>query len=147
MSFAKKGIRSKNEITLDMARRIIEAVKAEAERIGVKAVVAVCNSGARLVSVDSMDDAYIASYDIAVGKAYTCASIKMPTKALKHLSQPGADLYGIQHTNSGQIVIFGGGEPLFYNGECIGAVAVSGGSEDEDTYLGEYGLRVFEGEI
>ena len=147
MNFENKGLRTKNEITLALARKIIDAVKIEAEKIGVKAVVAVSDSAARIISVDSMDDAYVASYDIAVNKTFTCASLKMPTKILKHLSQPGADLYGIQNTNEGKIVIFGGGEPLFYNGECVGAVGVSGGSEAEDTYLGEVGLKKFEEEI
>ena len=147
MSFEPKGLRNKYEITLSLARKIIESVKDEAEKIGVRAVVAVSDSSGRIISVDSMDGAYIASYDIATNKAYTCASLKMPTKKLKHLSQPGADLYGIQHTNAGKIVIFGGGEPLFSQGECVGAVGVSGGSEAEDTYLGEIGLKKFEEEI
>lgn len=147
MSSEHKGLRIKNEITLSLARKIIEAVKREAEKIGVKAVVAVADSAGRIVSVDSMDGAYIASYDIAASKAFTCASLKMPTKTLKNLSQPGADLYGIENTNDGKIVIFGGGEPLLYKGECVGAVGVSGGSEAEDTYLGEVGLKSFEEEI
>lgn len=147
MSSEHKGLRIKNEITLSLARKIIEAVKREAEKIGVRAVVAVADSAGRIVSVDSMDGAYIASYDIAASKAFTCASLKMPTKTLKNLSQPGADLYGIENTNDGKIVIFGGGEPLLYKGECVGAVGVSGGSEAEDTYLGEVGLKSFEEEI
>lgn len=147
MSSEHKGLRIKNEITLSLARKIIEAVKREAEKIGVSVVVAVADSAGRIVSVDSMDGAYIASYDIAASKAFTCASLKMPTKTLKNLSQPGADLYGIENTNDGKIVIFGGGEPLLYKGECVGAVGVSGGSEAEDTYLGEVGLKSFEEEI
>ena len=71
----------------------------------------------------------------------------MSTKNLKNLAQPGGDLYGIQNTNGGKIVIFGGGEPLIYKGECVGAIGVSGGSEAEDTYLGEVGLKAFENEM
>ena len=147
MSAAENNIRIKPEMTLALAKKIAEKVEKEAEKIGVKAVIAVSDSGARIILAEAMDGAYIASYDIATNKAYTSASIKMPTKVLKHLSQPGGDLYGIQNTNGGRIVIFGGGEPLKYKGECIGAVGVSGGSEAEDTYLGEVGLKAFEDEI
>ena len=50
----------------------------------------------------------------------------MSTAELANLSQPGQPLYGIQHTNEGKIVIFGGGEPLEIDGKIIGAIGVSG---------------------
>ena len=65
-----------------------------------------------------------------------------PTFA-KELSQPGQDLYGIQFTNNGKIVIFGGGEVLEYEGKIIGALGVSGGSAAEDTAIAAYGKEVF----
>ena len=69
----------------------------------------------------------------------------MSTSALKPLSQPGGSLYGIQFTNNGKIVIFGGGDPLMgEGGKIIGGLGVSGGSEEQDTALSEYGKRYFE---
>jgi uncharacterized protein GlcG (DUF336 family) len=94
-----------------------------------------------------MDDSYIASYDIAVNKAFTSVSLKMSTKTLKSLAQPGGELYGIQNTNGGKIVIFGGGIPLMRGGRVIGAIGVSGGSEKQDSYLGDFALKVFEENI
>lgn len=130
------------EVTLKMAVKLIEKVEAEAARMGVNAVIAVTNKGGRPVAVHCMDESYIASYDIALNKAYTCAALKMPTSVLKKLSQPGNDLYGIQHTNNGQIVIFGGGVPITADGKVIGGLGVSGGSEAEDTALAEYGEKM-----
>lgn len=132
------------DITLDIAREVSDAVRKKAAEMGVKAVVAVANSGARPILVECMDDAYIASYDIAVNKAYTVVSLKMSTSTLKNLSQPGQSLYGIQFTNNSQMVIFGGGEPLTVGGKVVGGLGVSGGSEEEDTYLGDYGKQIFE---
>lgn len=132
------------KLTLDMALKLTEEVKKKAAEMGVKAVVAVSDSGANTISVQSMDDAYIASYDIAVNKAFTVVSLKMPTSKLKHLAAPGGSLYGIQFTNGGKIVIFGGGVPLYNkNGEIIGGLGVSGGSEKEDTYLADFGGEIF----
>ncbi len=133
------------DMNLSAARRLSEKVRARAKEMGVNAVVAVSNKGANPVLVECMDDSYIASYDIAVGKAYTVVSLKMPTSKLKSLAQPGGSLYGIQFTNGGKIVIFGGGEPLYNKkGELIGGLGVSGGSEAEDTALAEYGKKIFE---
>ena len=131
------------KVTLEIARKLIHKVEEKAKEIGVKAVVAVANDGGNIVAVECMDDSYIASYDIAVNKAFTCAALKMPTTTLKKLAQPGQDLYGIQFTNNGRIVIFGGGVPLCNGDKTIGGLGVSGGSEEQDTLLAEYGERVF----
>ena len=132
------------EMTLNLALKLTDAVKQKADEMGVKAVVAVSNAAGNPVSVQCMNDAYIASYDIAVNKAYTVAALKMPTSALKSLAAPGGELYGIQFTNGGKIVIFGGGVPLYNKaGKIIGGLGVSGGSEGEDTSLAEYGGEIF----
>ncbi len=134
-----------SNVTLDMALALAQSVREKAAEIGVKAVVAVADKGANPVLVQCMDDAYIASYDIALNKAYTSVALKMPTWKLSELAKPGSSLYGIQFTNNGRIVIFGGGEPLCNrNGEIIGALGVSGGSESEDTALAAYGKEIFE---
>ena len=134
-----------SDMTLDMALTLAEAVREKASEIGVKAVVAVSNRGGNPVLVQCMDDSYIASYDIALNKAYTSVALKMPTCRLSELAKPGSSLYGIQFTNQGKIVIFGGGEPLYNRkGEIIGAIGVSGGSESEDTALAAYGKEIFE---
>lgn len=138
------AIGTKGGITLDTANALIEKVKAKASEMGLKVVIAVADSAANPVSVQCMDGAYIASYDIAFNKAYTVTALKMPTTKLAELAAPGGSLYGIQFTNQGRIVIFGGGVPLYdKNGFLVGGLGVSGGSESEDTYLAEYGGEVF----
>ena len=131
-------------LTLDSARRLSEKIRQEAARIGVNAVVAISDKAGRPILVECMDDAYIASYDIALNKAYTVTALKMSTSTLKPLAQPGQPLYGIQFTNQGQIVIFGGGEPLTVGGAIVGGLGVSGGSEEQDTALAAYGKEIFE---
>ena len=105
-------------------------------------VIAVSDHAGRITAVHCMDGAYIASYDIAVNKTFTSAGLKMSTAELANLSQPGQPLYGIQHTNEGKIVIFGGGEPLEIDGKIIGAIGVSGGTAEQDTMLAAYGKEV-----
>lgn len=140
-----RQIKSPQEITLDIALLLAKKVRAKANEMGVKAVIAVSNRAGHPVLAECMDDSYIASYDIAVQKAFTVVSLKMSTSTLKPLAQPGGSLYGIQFTNGGKIVIFGGGEPLKNSkGEIIGGIGVSGGSEAQDTALAAYGKEIFE---
>ena len=143
-----KNVLSQNhmKMSLLLAKKIIDGVMQKAEEIGVNAVVAVADEGARPVAVECMDNSYIASFDIALNKAYTVVSLKMSTKNLQPLAQPGAPLYGIQFTNDSKIVIFGGGVPLEYNGEIIGGLGVSGGTEEQDTFLADFGGRLFKEE-
>lgn len=133
----------KHVMTLDKANALIEKVRARAEEMGIPVVIAVADKAGRTVAVQCMDDAYIASFDIAVNKAFTSASLKMSTEKLSTLSQPGQSLYGIQFTNGGKIVIFGGGEVLEADGKIVGALGVSGGSAEEDTALAAYGKEAF----
>ena len=115
--------------------------------MGVNVVVAISDEGARPVAVECMDDSFIASYDIALNKAYTVVSLKMSTADLKPLSQPGASLYGIQFTNNNKIVVFGGGVPLKYKGKimilfgnCRGArdMLISASCQDRELMLRQW---------
>jgi len=132
---------SVSSINLCMAKRLIAKVEEKAKEMGLSVVVAVSDSAGNPVAVECMDGSYLASYDIAVKKAYTVVALKMSTLTLKNLSQPGQSLYGIQFTNDGKLVIFGGGDPLIYNSNIIGGIGVSGGSEDQDVELSEYGAK------
>ena len=135
----------KSKMTLALADKLADAVLAEAKRIGVKAVVCISDAAGNPKVVKSDDDAYIASYDVAVNKAFTVVALKMSTIKLKPLAQPGASLYGIQFTNGGKIVIFGGGDELKNpKNEIIGGIGVSGGSEEQDTALSAWGKKYFE---
>ena len=134
----------KQDMSLELAKAVSSRVEERARQMGVKAVIVVMNSGANPVLAHCMDDSFIASYDVAFNKAYTVVGLKMSTIKLKELAQPGGSLYGIQNTNGGRIVIFGGGEPLVVGERIVGGLGVSGGTEDEDTALAAYGRQAFE---
>ena len=131
-------------MTLRLALKLIEKIEVRAEEWNIRVVTAVSDAGGRPVAVHCMDGAYIGSFDVALNKAYTSIAFQMSTEKLGRLSQPGESLYGIQFTNQGKIVIFGGGEPLEHNGRIIGALGVSGGTARQDTELAAYGRAVFE---
>ena len=134
-----RKMKASSTMNLKLALALIERVEAKAEEMGVKAVVAVSDASGRPVAVHCMDGAYIGSFDVALNKTYTSVAFRMSTAKLAELAAPGGSLYGIQFTNEGKIVIFGGGEPLYLDDVMVGAIGVSGGTAEQDTYLGAYG--------
>jgi uncharacterized protein GlcG (DUF336 family) len=131
-------------ISLEDAKFLAEKVEKKAKEMGVNAVVAIADEGGNLKLCECMDNSYLASRDVAINKSYTVVALKMSTAKLATLARPDGPLYGIQHTNGGRIVIFGGGDPLELGGRIIGGLGVSGGSAEQDTALSAYGKKVFE---
>lgn len=136
----RMGIQGK--ITLEGAKRLIEKIEKEAARQGKKAVIAVCGPDGNPIAVHVMDGAFLVSFDVAMKKAYTSVAVKMSTKELSVLAQPGQTFYGVDKMDGGKIVIFGGGVPLKVGDTIIGGLGVSGGTGEEDHALAEYGLSV-----
>jgi len=53
------------------------------------------------------------------------------------LAQPGQPLFGIQESNAGKVVIFGGGIPVMFDGSIVGAVGASAGTVEQDIAVAE----------
>ncbi len=125
-------------ITLEQAERVIEAARQKAKDIEVPMTIAVVDTGGNLVALARMDDAILASLDIAIGKAYTAVAMRMSTADLAPVVQPGQPLYNIEVANQPRtLVTFGGGIPLQVNDEVVGGVGVSGGTPDQDQEVAE----------
>lgn len=131
-------------MSLALATELIGRIEAKAAEWGMRVVAAVSDASGRPVAVHCMDGAYIGSFDVALNKTYTSIAFQMSTAELGALSRPGGSLYGIQFTNQGRIVIFGGGELLKAGDAIVGALGVSGGSAEQDTALAAYGKEIFE---
>ncbi|MCR5715695.1 MAG: heme-binding protein [Lachnospiraceae bacterium] len=131
-------------ICLRAAKALIKRVEQEAASRGMAVVIAVADKAGHPVAIHCMDGAYIGSFDVALNKTYTSIAFKMSTAQLGKLSGPGQPLYGIQYTNGGRIVIFGGGEPLMIGDRIVGSVGVSGGTAQQDTDLAAFAKQYFE---
>lgn len=132
-------------ITLDTAKELINAAERRAEEIDNPMVIAVANSEGNLIAQHRMDDAWLASVSISRNKAYTSAALDMPTHELAEPSEPGNSLYGLQTTDEGRIVIFGGGYPLTdEDGDVVGAFGVSGGAVEQDMEVAQAGVSRWE---
>ena len=130
-------------VTLEDARRVISAAEKKAIEIGQPMNIAVVDAGGNLVAHVRMDGAGIGSIDISINKAYTSRAFDLATKDLAEHSQSGGQFFGIHASNSGKIIIFAGGIPLYSEGQVVGAIGVSGGSGEQDHAVAEAGAAVF----
>lgn len=134
------------KISLDSTKKLIDSAEKESENIGVQMVISILDDGGNLIATHRMDDAWLASIDIAHNKAWTSVALKMPTSNLEEATVPQAELWGLNTTNQGKIVVFGGGIPLEKDGKVIGAVGVSGGAVPQDVQVAEAAVNAFEKE-
>jgi len=131
------------KLNLETAQKCIAAAEQKAKDLGVQMVISIVDEGGNLIATHRMDDAWIASLDVAPNKAWTSVALKMPTAALASETVPNASLYGLNTTNDGRIVVFGGGIPFEREGKVIGAVGVSGSSVDHDIQVAEAAAAAF----
>ena len=130
-------------VTLQDARRVIEAAEQQATKIGQPMNIAVADAGGNLVAHVRMDGAWMGSVDISIKKAWTSRAFDIATKDLAPLAQPGKDFYGIHASNDGRVMIFAGGIPLKRGDQVVGAIGVSGGSGKQDHEVAEAGAKAF----
>lgn len=103
--------------------------------------IAVVDPSGILVAFLRMDNAFLGSIDLSQKKARTAVLFSglFSSADLYSQVQPGAPLYGIEQTNGG-LVVFGGGVPIFVDGQLIGGVGVSGGTVDQDVAVARAGV-------
>jgi cob(I)alamin adenosyltransferase len=118
-------------LTLADCDRMIAAGMRCAEQIGVPMVLSVVDANGDVLETRRMDDALIVSIALAAHKAYTAATVRLPTHELATLAQPGQPFFGIE-ASLPQVTLVGGGLPVKQAGKVAGAVGVSGGSIEQD---------------
>ncbi|MCW1754295.1 GlcG/HbpS family heme-binding protein [Rhizobium acaciae] len=121
-----------NTLTLSDAKQMLQAGEAKAANLGIPYNIAVVDAGGALIAFTRQDGALAGSIDLAIGKAKTARLFDKTTEYLAELAQPGAPLFGIEQSNGGNVVIFGGGLPVKYDDQIIGAVGTSAGSVEQD---------------
>lgn len=127
-------------ITLACAKQLAQQAEIKAQEINVPMTIAVLDASCNLVLHQRMEDALQTSIHVALNKAYSAVSFKVPTYQLASLMQPGAELYGIQHTDP-RLICFGGGFPIWLNNKLVGGLGVAGGTVAEDMSVAQFALK------
>ena len=137
------GIKTTGIWTEENCAALYRAAAAESAKIGISITFAIADESGTVIYFHSQPGAVLASVPIAQNKAYTSVAMRMPTGDLSKIAAPGGALFGI-NTADPKLVIFGGGFPLFKDGNLIGAIGISGGSVPEDEQIGKAVLAVFD---
>ncbi|GAA0706778.1 hypothetical protein GCM10008904_15700 [Paraclostridium ghonii] len=138
-----KKLNEIKELSLDIVKEMAKAAEQKAQEMNVPVIFAAVDSGANLMLMHRMEEAFITSIDIAINKAYTAACLKQGSHNIAQCVQPGQSLYGLQLTNNCKIVPFGGGLPVIVDGKVVGAVGVSGGTVEEDMTIAQAAIDAF----
>jgi glc operon protein GlcG len=125
------------------AMKIVAAIQQELEKGGRGAAVAVADEHGELVALLRTDGCPLASINNAINKAFTAARERKESKEIGNSSREK----GWPMTNFGDLryIAWGGGVPIVYQGQVVGAVGVSGLPEEEDMVLARMGAALING--
>ena len=125
-------------IPVEKALQLVQAAHTEAESIDLAITAVVVDESGRLVALGRMDGARPISVDIATNKAYTAASFKQPTQELSGVAGQ-AWFQSLIVSSNGKVTAGGGAIPL----AAGGALAVAGGTDEQDHRCAEAAMRRF----
>lgn len=134
-------------ISIEMARKVLEACKQRAKELRSPVSIAVVDAGGHLVLFERMMAPYgFATGDISIAKAHTAVMFNQSTD---DVAQWGAAIPGFASSlasmTSGKFIMAAGGWPLRINGVTIGGVGVSGGNAPgRDDEIARAGLGIME---
>jgi glc operon protein GlcG len=135
-------MRTLHTIDYSEAKRAVDLIVEKASQMQKAAVVAVADSHGDLICLARMDGAPVSSIRVAMNKAWTSARERKPTKEIGEKVKHPEKGHDIAYYGDPMYVGWGGGLPVWKNGEVVGAVAVSGLSSNEDIELAALGVEL-----
>jgi glc operon protein GlcG len=127
------------------ARQIIDRIVEKTLAMNKAAVIAVADSHGELIAFGRMDGAPVSSVRIAANKAWTAARERKSTKEIGEKARHPEKGHDIAYYGDPKFVGWGGGVPVWKDGQVAGAVAVSGLSSSEDMALAMLGIELILG--
>lgn len=128
---------SKPVMTLDDVKKIAAAAEAEALANKWPVTIAIVDDGGHLLWLQRMDGAAPISASIAPAKARTAALGQRETKIYEDVINNGRFSFLSAPNIEG---LLEGGVPVLVNGQCAGAVGVSGVKSNEDAQIAKAGI-------
>ncbi|WP_281171846.1 GlcG/HbpS family heme-binding protein [Aliagarivorans taiwanensis] len=102
--------------------------------------VAVVDSHGELMAFTRHDGVGLPSIHLAQNKTYTAARERQPSGNLGQWARDTGKDMG--YWNDARVTGFKGGLPIFVDEQCVGAIGVSGLSEEEDEALASQAIDV-----
>ncbi|HKC32633.1 MAG TPA: heme-binding protein [Xanthobacteraceae bacterium] len=131
-------------ITLDQANRIIAAVLQRGAELDCRPLsVIVVEPGCKAKAFQKEDGSSMIRFEMAFGKAYSALALGRSSKLVRVRAQEKPIFMDYLIAASGRQIFPEGGGLLIRDadGEVIGAVGVTGDTEDRDEELAAHGIR------
>jgi glc operon protein GlcG len=130
-------MQSKQMLTLDDVKKIAAAAEAEAKLHNWAVTISIVDDGGHLLWLQRLDGAAPISSHIAPAKAKTAALGRRESKVYEDIINNGRFSFITAPTLEGMLE---GGVPITLNGQCLGAVGVSGVKSTEDVQIAKAGI-------
>ncbi len=130
-------MQSKPVMMLDDVKKIAAAAEAEALANKWAVTIAIVDEGGNLLWLQRLDGAAALSSFIGPAKARTAALGQRETKVYEDIINNGRYSFLSAPTVEGMLE---GGVPIMVNGQCVGAVGVSGVKSTEDAQIAKAGI-------
>jgi glc operon protein GlcG len=131
-------MKNKKCLTLTDVKIIAAACESEALRQNWAVTISIVDDGGHLLWLQRLDGAPLTSMHIATGKAYTSAMGRRATKVYEDIVGGGRNAF---LSVPGGLTLIEGGEHIMVDGECVGAVGVSGVKSPEDAQVARAGIN------
>ena len=128
-------MRSRPALTASDVLKMAAACKAEAEKNKWNVTIAVVDDAGHLLYLERLDGAGPMTAEVATSKASTAAIWRRPTKFWEDRVKDRPVFLKFP----GNLPIQGG-MPIMYQGDCVGAIGVSGVQSHEDEQIANAGI-------
>jgi uncharacterized protein GlcG (DUF336 family) len=129
-------------VPVDKAIQMVQAAHKRAAELDIAVTAVVVDESGRLLALGRMDRARPITADIATNRAYTAASFQQPTEQLSSVANQ-TWFQSLVISSNGRITPGGGAVPITEGDRIVGAVAVAGGTEEQDTRCCEAALAAY----
>ena len=129
-------------VPVDKAIQMVRTAHTQAAQLDIAVTAVVVDESGRVVALGRMDRARPITVDMATNKAYTAASFQQPTNELAGVA--GQTWFqSLVVSSNGRIMAGGGAIPIIEGGNVVGAVAVAGGTDEQDQRCCEVALATY----
>lgn len=131
-------------LTAKGARQMMDAAIAKAAEFGIGATVAIVDSGGHLQMLERMDGSRFHTVHSATTKAVCAASNRRPTTTKGAQAQELDTLHALGLALAAgpeRWTAMEGGFPIMVDGDCVGAIGVSGGDWKQDEEIAKAAVK------
>lgn len=125
---------NKHQLTYEGAATAIKAAVAKCRELSAPECIAVVDAAGNLLAFARVEGAAVLAREPAIAKAATSAALGIPTGQIPF--EFGANLAFASH---GGIANLGGGFPIVFRNEVLGAIGVGSGTTEQDVAVAEAG--------